>query len=95
MDPHRFELLIQSIDNINKRLDTIEKRLSSLTDLNVELHNLSATNQIIITTVQSHGGHIGKLEQLISRLRLRCPFNVVSAPAECRNLEENEELKAD
>ncbi len=72
--------LIDSLDQRLERLDAIEQRLNDL-DTNGQLDSIqkqmelvAANSQVVVSTVQSHGDTIQRLEQTLTRLNLRCPL---------------------
>ena len=72
--------VLMNLEKKLERLDALEQRLTSL-DTNGKLDEIerqmitvAANSQVVVNTVESHGGALSRLEKTLTRLNLRCPL---------------------
>jgi len=94
------KLLFARLDDIQKqlkRLDVLEQKINkldtngTLDEIRKEMQKVAANSDIVVNTVESHGGIIQIMENALTRLNLRCPL-MKAATGEVRAVTERIEL---
>jgi ABC-type phosphate transport system auxiliary subunit len=89
--------LVAALQEKLDRLDDLEKRLSDidngkLAEIKKAMERVETNSRIVVSTVESHGDTIGRLEKTLTRLNLRCPL-LKPDTGEFPNISERVKLK--
>jgi cystathionine beta-lyase/cystathionine gamma-synthase len=69
----RLEAKLSRLDELEKRLTALDTN-GKLDAIENQMKKVASNSQVVVTTVQSHGETIARLEKTLTRLNIRCPL---------------------